>query len=171
MFSIRAEYYTRLFIYMEIRPARKSDISSIIELIREFAEYEKLTDYFHITEERLSRALFEPNAFVRCLVIETEGSIAGYSIFYPNFSSFRGQTGIYLEDIYITPAHRAKGIGEKLLREIAKIASEAGFERIDFQVLAWNTPAVEFYLKLGAVRDDDERHFKFTDSAFANLAK
>ena len=156
---------------MEIRPARESDISAIIELIREFAEYEKLNDYCHITEERLSRALFEPDAFVRCLIVEIDESLAGYSIFYPNFSSFRGQMGMYVEDIYISPPQRGRGLGETMLREIAKTAAELGFERIDFQVLEWNTPAIDFYLGLGAVRDDGERHFKFTDDAFTSLAK
>jgi len=129
---------------MEIRPARKSDISSIIELIREFAEYEKLTDYFHITEERLSRALFEPNAFVRCLVIETEGSIAGYSIFYPNFSSFRGQTGIYLEDIYITrPTERkasVKSCSERSLKSLPKRVLSASIFRFSLGIRRqWNS--------------------------------
>ena len=156
---------------MNIRQARENDISAVIELIREFAEYEKLTDYFDVTEERLSGALFGPGSFVQCLVAEIEETICGYSIFYPNFSSFRGQMGMYLEDIYISPSDRGKGLGETMLREIAKTAAELGFERIDFQVLEWNTPAIDFYLGLGAVRDDGERHFKFTDAAFTSLAK
>ena len=95
----------------------------------------------------------------------------GYAVFYPNFSTFRGQRGIYLEDIYITKIARGKGVGEMMLRHIAKLGKERGFERIDFLVLEWNTPAVQFYKKLGAVRDEEERHFKFTDEAFQKLAK
>ena len=93
----------------------------------------------------------------------------GYAIFYPNFATFRGQRGLYLEDIYIRDTYRGKGVGEAMLREIARFAAERGYERLDLLVLDWNTPAVNFYKKLGAVRDDDERHFKFTDDAFKKL--
>ncbi len=90
--------------------------------------------------------------------------------FYPNFSSFRGERGIYLEDIYIKPEFRGAGAGKLLLSEVARIAAERGFERMDFQVLDWNTPAIEFYKRLGAVCNADETHFKFSGEAFAALA-
>lgn len=94
----------------------------------------------------------------------------GYALFFPNFSSFRGQCGFYLDDIYVNAEYRGKGVGKLMLKQIARRAKDRGFERIDFLVLDWNTPASGFYQKLGAVRDSDERHFKFTDQAFERLA-
>jgi ribosomal protein S18 acetylase RimI-like enzyme len=96
--------------------------------------------------------------------------IIGYALFYPNFASFRGQRGLYLEDIYISAGHRRSGVGVALLRQVARTAAEQGAARIDFQVLNWNVSAVAFYERLGAIRDDDERHMKFTDRAFQELA-
>jgi len=156
---------------MNIRPAIPADAPAIISLMRHFAEFEKLLDYFEITEKRLSEVLFGENTFTQCLVAQDTDDLAAYAIFYPNFATFRGQFGMYLEDLYISPEYRGSGIGEKMLREIAKMAAARGFERIDFQVLDWNKPAIDFYLKHGAVRDDVERHFKFTDKAFRKLAK
>jgi len=156
---------------MIIRSAEPADVPAIVALMREFAVFEDLVDYFEITEGRLLQVLFGEGAFVHALVAEVDARVCAYSVFYPNFASFRGQLGMYLEDIYITADHRGRGIGDAMLREIARIAARRGFERIDFQVLDWNRSAIDFYEKHGAVRDDVERHFKFTDQAFADLAK
>jgi ribosomal protein S18 acetylase RimI-like enzyme len=156
---------------MNIRPPKPADVEAIVALMRDFAVFEQLLEHFEITKEKLSQVLFGADPFVQGLVAENDGRIFAYSIFYPNFATFRGQLGMYLEDIYISPEFRGQGVGETMLREIARIASARGFERIDFQVLEWNKPAVDFYLKLGAVRDDTERHFKFTDTAFSELSK
>jgi ribosomal protein S18 acetylase RimI-like enzyme len=156
---------------MNIRPAEPADVPAIIALMREFAVFEGLLDHFEITEDRLSQVLFGVWTFVNALVAELDDRVCAYSIFYPNFASFRGQLGMYLEDIYITADYRGKGIGDAMLREIARIAARRGLERIDFQVLDWNRSAIDFYEKHGAVRDDIERHFKFTDKAFAELSK
>jgi GNAT superfamily N-acetyltransferase len=156
---------------MNIRSAEPEDVPTIIALMREFAVFEGLLDHLEITEDRLSQVLFREGAFVNALVAEADGRVCAYSIFYPNFASFRGQLGMYLEDVYITADYRRKGIGDSMLREIARNAARRGFERIDFQVLGWNRSAIDFYKKLGAVRDDIERHFKFTDQAFTELAK
>lgn len=156
---------------MKIRLARPKDVPAIIFLMREFAEYEKLLDSFEITEEKLSNVLFGNDSFVQALVAEFEKHICAYAIFYPNFSTFRGQLGMYLEDIFILREFRRLAIGERMLRKIAGIAARRGFERIDFQVLDWNESAIGFYERLGAVCDDSDRHFKITDKAFAELAK
>ena len=156
---------------MNIRSAEPADVAAIVALMHEFAVFEGLLNHFEMTEERLSQVLFREGTFVSALVAEADGRLCAYSIFYPNFASFRGQLGMYLEDIFITADHRGRGIGDAMLREIARIASERGFERIDFQVLDWNRSAIDFYESLGAVGDDIERHFKFTDQAFADLAK
>ena len=156
---------------IEIRNAVLQDIPQIVELMRRFAEYERLLDHFEATEESLADAMFGHEAFVNGLVADDNNDhLAGYALFYQNYATFRGQRGMYLEDIYISPEFQGKGIGEAMLRRLAKIAIDRGCGRIDFQVLEWNRPAISFYEKLGAVRDDTERHFKFTDEAFRRLA-
>ena len=147
-----------------------NDIAGVLELLKEFADYEKLSDYCTATEERFHAALFGNYSAVQGLVAFRGNALAGYSLFYPNFSSFRGERGMYLEDIYIKPDFRGGGSGKLMLQEIASIAAARGFERIDFQVLDWNTPAIEFYKNLGAVSNDEETHFKFSGEAFEALA-
>jgi len=148
----------------------EKDVPQIIALIREFAAYENLSDFCEVTEERLSAALFGGAKVAEAIVAFQEDAAIGYAIFYPNFASFRGQRGLYLEDIYIKQEFRGAGLGEAMLKYIAKLGKAGGFERIDFQVLEWNTPAVKFYEKLGATRDEEERHFRFVGESFAKLA-
>ncbi|MEZ5427057.1 MAG: GNAT family N-acetyltransferase [Pyrinomonadaceae bacterium] len=155
---------------LQIKPTSSRDIPAIIELMREFASYENLSQYLEITGEKLNEALFGRNGFVEGLMAFDGETPVGYALFFPYFSSFRGQRSLYLEDIYITERYRNSGLGEKMLRHIARIARRQGAVRIDFQVLKWNTPAINFYLKHGAVMDEEERHFKFTDQAFERLA-
>ena len=155
---------------IELRPARSEDIEAVIKLTREFAAYEKLLDSLEITGEKLGEAAFGKDSFVEILIATAGDNPVGYALFYPCFASFRGQRGFYLEDIYVSSEYRGHGVGELMLREIAGIARSRGYERIDFQVLEWNTPAISFYKKLGAICSDDERHFKFVDEAFLNLA-
>ncbi len=157
--------------FMNIKKASKDDVSKIIELLREFAEYENLSDYCEITEEKLFDAMFGERKIVEGLVCFDGENLVAYAIFYPNFASFRGQRGIYLEDIYLKPECRGKGIGETMLKEIARYGREIGAVRMDFQVLDWNESAIKFYKKLGAEMNTDETHFKFADEAFQNLAE
>jgi ribosomal protein S18 acetylase RimI-like enzyme len=154
----------------QIRQAAENDIPQMLAMIREFAEFENLLDYCEVTEERLQVALFSEKAIAEAIVATENKTPVAYAIFFPFFSSFRGQSGLYLEDIYIKPEVRGKSLGEKMLRFIAKLGKLRGFERIDFQVLNWNKSAINFYIKLGAVVDETERHFKFTDDAFQRLA-
>jgi len=154
-----------------IREALESDVSAILRLLSDFAAFENLSEFLTISETDLHNAMFGPGGFVEGLVCEIDGETAGFAIFYPRFSSFRGQTGYYLEDIYIDEAYRGRGLGERLLRAIARKGRSRGFERIDFQVLEWNFAAIEFYKALGAVVDDEDKHLKFTDDAFARLAR
>lgn len=154
----------------QIETAKENHVSSIVELMREFAAYENLLEYLEITDEKLHRALFGENGFVRCLVATSGEKVVAYALYFLNFSSFRGQTGVYLEDIYITETFRKSGIGAVLLKQIARAGKEKGAVRMDFQVLDWNAPAISFYKKHGAVIDESERHFKFTGEAFEKLA-
>lgn len=153
-----------------IRNIAPDDIPAVIGLLREFAEFERLASHCEITEERLTAAMFGDAAVVEGLIAVDGTRAVGYALYFPSFSSFRGQCGFYLEDIYVSGDYRGQGIGEAMLKRIAQIAAARGLERIDFLVLDWNTTAVDFYLKTGAIRDGEERHFKFTDDAFRRLA-
>jgi ribosomal protein S18 acetylase RimI-like enzyme len=155
---------------LNIRSATPEHIPAILALLHEFAEFENLLDYLEVNEERLQAALFSEGAVAEAIIASVDEQVIGYAIFFPNFATFRGQRGLYLEDIYIQPAHRRGGTGEKMLRHICRLAKERGLERMDFLVLDWNTPAVNFYQKLGAEIDQSERHFKFVDEAFRELA-
>jgi len=155
---------------MTIREASRHDVAGIIGLMREFAEFEKLAAYCVITEEKLSIALFDAGSFVESFVAFEGERMIAYAIFYPHFTSFRGESGFYLEDIFITGDYRGKAVGEMMLRKLALTAKARGYERIDFQVLDWNKPAIGFYEKLGAEGNFDESHFKFAGKAFENLA-
>jgi len=155
---------------IRIENAAPENIPQILALLYEFAEYEKLLDSFEVTEERLEIALFGDGKVAEAIVALDGETVIGYAIFFPYFATFRGQRGIYLEDIYLTTRSRGRGVGEMMLKYIAKIAKQRGFERIDFQVLEWNAPAIGFYERLGADRNDDERHFKFAGEAFETLA-
>lgn len=131
----------------QIKKAEPEDVPPIIALIREFAEYEKLSDFCEVTEERLSAALFGETKIAEAIVALAGETTIAYAIFYPNFASFRGQRGMYLEDIYIRQEFRGSGLGETMLKHIAKIAGERGFERIDFQVLEWGTRPPSSFMK------------------------
>lgn len=154
---------------IQIRKSTPDEVPAIVRLMRDFAEFEDLGDYCEINEDRLLDVMFGDDAFVEGLVAFHQGEMVAYALFYPYFASFRGQCGYYLEDIFIAEEFRRNGLGEAMVRIIARLAKQRGFERIDFQVLEWNTPAVKFYEKLGALRDDSERHFKFIDNSFQSL--
>jgi ribosomal protein S18 acetylase RimI-like enzyme len=155
---------------IEIRKAAEHDCPMIVALMRDFAEYEKLGKYFTLTEDKLSAVMFEDEAYVKGIVALDDEEIIAYALFYKSFASFRGQSGVYLEDIFIDSGYRGRGVGEAMLKKIAQMAKAKGAERIDFQVLDWNAPAINFYEKLGAESNIDESHFKFTDEAFDDLA-
>jgi len=154
---------------IQIRKSSPDEVPAIVRLMRDFAEYENLAEYCEITEQRLFEVMFGDEAFVEGLVAFHDQVPVAYAMFYPYFASFRGQCGYYLEDIFVAEDFRRNGLGEAMVKIVARLAKQRGFERIDFQVLEWNTPAVKFYEKLGAVRDDSERHFKFIDSSFTSL--
>jgi len=158
-----------LFMDIQIRKSTPDEVPAIVRLMRDFAEYENLGEYCEITEERLFDVMFGAEAFVEGLVAFHDSEPVAYAMFYPYFASFRGQCGYYLEDIFVAEDFRRNGLGEAMVKIVAKLARQRGFERIDFQVLEWNAPAVKFYEKLGAIRDDSERHFKFIDHSFSSL--
>lgn len=155
---------------ISINAIREDDLEEIVALMRDFARYEDLSAYCTATADRLWTAIFGDGSFVEGLVARDGEKPVGYALFHPSFSSFRGERGMYLEDIYIDANYRRHNLGHRMLQRIARRANELGFERIDFMVLDWNRPAVDFYLKHGAEKNDDESHFKFAGDAFRALA-
>lgn len=155
---------------IKIAKATEGDIPAIMGMLREFAGFLDLEQYLEVTAERLFEAMFGAKAFVDGLMAFDGEKAVAYAIFFPAFTSFRGQRGLFLEDIYIKPEYRRHNLGEQMLREIARTAKKRGFERIDFHVLEDNLSAIAFYEKHGALRDEQERHFKFIGEAFSRLA-
>lgn len=133
-----------------IRPAVESDIPLILTLIRELAEYERLTQELTATEERLRQTLFGPRPAAEALLAFVDDAPAGYAVFFQNYSTFVARPGLYLEDLFVRPAVRSHGIGRALLARLASIARERGCAHIEWVVLDWNEPAIGFYKALGA---------------------
>lgn len=133
-----------------IRPCHVGDSSEILRLIRELAVYEKLEEFAIATEDQLRDHLFGTAPKAEAVLAEWEGRAVGFALFFTTFSTFRGQPGIYLEDLFVEPEHRGRGIGKQLLGEVARIACERGCGRLEWSVLTWNTPAIEFYEAMGA---------------------
>ncbi len=151
---------------ISIRAATETDIPAIFSLIKELAEYEKLSDQIVTTEDELNKTFFGENKFVEILLAEYEGKIVGQAIFFKNFSTFLGKPGIYLEDLYVKPEMRGKGIGKALLDKIILLAKERNYGRVEWSVLDWNVPAIEFYKKLGAKPLEDWTIFRLTSDKF-----
>ena len=154
-----------------IRPARPDDVPTIASLIRELAVYEKLEDQAKATDEDLARHLFGDRPAAEVLIAEVEGAPVGFALFFSTFSTFRGQPGIYLEDLFVRPEHRGKGIGKALLASLAKLAVDRDCGRLEWAVLDWNTPSIEFYRSQGAVPMDEWTVFRVADSALIRLGK
>lgn len=137
---------------MTVRPVRPDDVPAIVGLVRELAEYEKALHEVRLTEEQLSGVLFGNSPALFGHVAEHDGEVVGIALWFLNFSTWRGTHGIYLEDLYVSPAHRGTGLGRELLRTLAAVCVERGYSRLEWAVLDWNTPAIEFYESLGARR-------------------
>jgi len=138
-----------------VREASEEDVPLVLSLIRDLAEYEKLSHEVVATEEDLRESLFGERPFAEVLIAEHDGAPAGFALFFHNFSTFLGKPGIYLEDLYVKPEIRGAGIGKKLLVHLARLAKERGCGRLEWWVLDWNTPAHGFYRQLGAHPEDD----------------
>jgi GNAT superfamily N-acetyltransferase len=154
----------------QIKKAAQEDIPKIIELIKEFAEFEKLSAWCEVTENNLNRVIFGADAFVQALVAFAGKTCVGYALFFPIFKSFRGERGIFLEDLYVSPTMRGKGLGLAMLKAVARAAKEQGFVRMDWQALKWNEPAINFYKNLDAESDDENLDFRLRGASFEKLA-
>lgn len=155
-----------------IRPAVVEDVPVVLRLIRELAEYEKALDEVETTEEQLREALFpgEGDAAVFAHVAEVDGEVVGCALWFLSFSTWTGTHGIWLEDLYVTPAQRGSGLGQELLRTLAAICVEGGYHRLEWWVLDWNTPSIGFYESIGAVAQDEWTRFRLDGQALGALA-
>jgi GNAT superfamily N-acetyltransferase len=135
---------------IRIDPATESDVPHILRFIRGLAEYEKLSDRCLATEDGLRGTLFGDRPYAEVLIARRGGTPVGYALFFHSYSTFLAQPGIYLEDIFVLPEHRGAGAGKALLRGVAQVARERGCGRLEWSVLDWNQPAIEFYQRVGA---------------------
>jgi GNAT superfamily N-acetyltransferase len=155
----------------QIRFASARDIPVILRLIRDLAEYERAPDEVIATEELLAKNLFGDHPAAEVLLGEEEGEPVGFALFFHNFSTWMGRRGLYLEDLFVKPEKRGKGYGRALLVRLAQIAQERECGRMEWAVLDWNEPAINFYRSLGARPNDDWTIFRLTRDAIAGLAR
>jgi GNAT superfamily N-acetyltransferase len=154
---------------MSIRPATPSDVPAILELIKDLAVYEKAPDAVKSTAENLHEALFGADPKVFAYVVDVDSKIVGIAIWFLNYSTWMGTHGIYLEDLYVNPAFRGQGYGMNLLKTLAQICVERGYSRLQWWVLDWNEPAINFYKSLGAVPMDEWTVFRVDGEALQKL--
>jgi GNAT superfamily N-acetyltransferase len=155
-----------------LRPATEADIPKIHALIHALAEYEHApAGAVPVTQSDLQQALFGPARFVEVLLACVESEVGGYAMFFQNFSSWRGRPGIFLEDLFVVPEMRRRGIGRALLRELARIALRRNCARIEWLVLDWNQPAISFYRSLGAIPLEEWTTFRIGGPALQALAE
>jgi len=152
------------------RPATRQDLPTILTLIKELAEYERLSHEVVATEQLLEQHLFGPQPKAEVILAELENQPVGFALFFHNFSTFLARPGIYLEDLYVKPEARGKGIGKQLMIKVAQIAVERDCGRFEWAVLDWNEPSIEFYRKLGAVPQAEWTVQRLTGDALSELA-
>lgn len=148
-----------------LRAAVPDDVAAIVGLIRELAEFEKLTHLLEVTPESLRPHLFGDRPVAEARVAELDGHIVGFALFFTNFSTFLGRPGLYLEDLYVQPAHRGAGIGQALLEHLAALANQRGYGRFEWSVLDWNVDAIRFYERMGATLLPEWRICRVTGEA------
>ncbi|HRD98115.1 MAG TPA: GNAT family N-acetyltransferase [Rubrivivax sp.] len=154
-----------------LRDAQPQDLPAIVGLIRELADFEQLTHLVSVTPETLQPHLFGPRPVAEALVGEVQGQVVAFALFFTNFSTFLGQPGLYLEDLYVQPAHRRSGLGSALLQRLAALAVRRGCGRFEWSVLDWNANAIDFYRRMGATVMPDWRICRVTGPALAALAR
>jgi GNAT superfamily N-acetyltransferase len=161
----------------KLRSAELRDVQPIVALIRELADYEKLTHLLQVTPEKLRPHLFGEKPVAEAMVAEVDdegsgkGDVVAFALFFTNFSTFLAQPGLYLEDLFVRPSHRARGIGAAMLRELARLAVARGCGRFEWSVLDWNEPAIGFYRRMGADVMPDWRICRVTGEALAALGE
>ena len=154
-----------------LRPAAPADLAAIVSLIRELADFEELTHLVVVTPQSLAPHLFGERPVAEAVVGEVDGKVVAFALFFTNFSTFLGRPGLYLEDLYVQPAHRGTGLGKALLQHLASLAVSRGCGRFEWSVLDWNQRAIDFYQKMGATVMPDWRICRVTGDALTALAR
>ena len=152
-----------------VRDAVPDDVGQVVDLVRQLARYERSEDAVQAAEEDLRRALFCTSPQVFALVAEAEGKVIGIAVYFVSFSTSTGRHGLYLEDLFVVPEHRSRGVGRALLGSLAARALDRGCARVEWAVLDWNQPAIDFYRSLGAIANDDWTTFRLSGAALAEV--
>jgi len=155
----------------QIRPIEERDVDAVVGLVHELADYERAAEHCLLTSAQLHAALFAPSPALFGHVAEVDGAVVGCALWFLNFSTWRGVHGLYLEDLYVQPAHRGAGIGRALLARLAAVCAERGLARLEWAVLDWNEPSIGFYRSLGAVLMDEWTVFRLDGAALAKLGR
>lgn len=155
---------------ISIRPATREDAGLILRFIRALAVYEREPDAVEATEETIIEHGFGPKPYFECMIAECDGTPAGFAFYFFDYSTWLGKPGLYLEDIFVDPEFRGRGIGRALLERLAQIALERGCARMKWEVLDWNEPAIEFYRAMGAEFLDEWRNVRLSGAALKRLA-
>jgi GNAT superfamily N-acetyltransferase len=155
----------------QLRAARATDLPAIVGLITELAVFEKLEHLVVVTPESLEPHLFGPRPAAECVVGEINGTVVAFALFFHNFSTFLGKPGLYLEDLYVQPAHRGTGLGKALLQHLGALAVERGCGRFEWSVLDWNERAIRFYEQMGATVMPDWRICRVTGDALERFGR
>jgi GNAT superfamily N-acetyltransferase len=154
-----------------LRDARPSDVPAIVSLIRDLAEYERQPADCHADGRLLAEHLFGEKRFAEVILAEAGGAAVGFALFFHNYSTWLTRPGLYLEDLFVTPAWRGLGVGEALLRHLARLAVARGCGRMEWSVLTWNEPAIGFYRRVGAVPMDGWQVYRLAGDALTRLAR
>lgn len=154
-----------------LRPATPADVPTIFQLIRALADYEKLSHAVTGTAADLETHLFGPHPCAEVVLAEWEGIVAGFALFFRNYSTFLTRPGLYLEDLFVLPDYRGRGVGKALLKHLGQVAIERGYGRVEWSVLDWNQPAIAFYERMGATVLPDWRICRVTGEALHTLAQ
>ena len=153
-----------------IRGAVAADVPVILALVRELAAYEREPDAVEATEELLAEALFGPAPVASCHVVEVDGAVVGFALWYVTFSTWKGRPGLWLEDLFVRPVARGRGLGKALLQELARVCVARGYARFEWWVLDWNEPAIGFYRSLGARPEDEWTVWRVDGEELQSLA-
>jgi GNAT superfamily N-acetyltransferase len=156
---------------IKIREANLNDVGLIHRFVRELAIYEKAEHEMLATEDDIRKSIFIDKSTVEALICERNGSVIGFAVYFLNYSTWLGKNGLYLEDLYITPAERGKGAGKILLKHLAKLAVNMGCGRFEWNVLDWNEPSIKFYESLGAVAQSEWIGYRMSGKALIDFAK
>jgi GNAT superfamily N-acetyltransferase len=156
---------------IQVSPATEQDVATILGFIRGLAEYEKLTHLCVATEQSLRETLFGAHRYAEVLIARLDARPAGFALFFHNYSTFLAKPGIYLEDLFVVPELRGRGVGKALLTKLAQIARDRDCGRLEWSVLDWNQPAIDFYQRIGATVMPDWRICRMNEAQIAQLAE